>query len=278
MKKRILITGATSGIGKATAESLAALGHELVLACRNITLANDIKLSLETKYGIQVTIMHIDMSSFESIKSFVKKFNEQFAYLDVLINNAGAFYDKKHLSEDGFELTMAVNFLGQVLLTEGLLPTLKTEEKARIINICSKAAFSGKINVTESMFIDQAPNFKAYSASKLAQLMYTIYLANKLKDDHITVNAVHPGSVSTNIWKGDSLIMKLVGPMMKKKSDSADQAALTPVYLAVSPDVLYKTGKLYEKESHIMSLPHHKLSNDHIKELMGMTYKILDIN
>lgn len=278
MKKRILITGATSGIGKATAEALAALGHELVLACRNTSIAKTIKEKLETDYKVQVTVMAIDLSSFESIKAFVKSFNEQFAYLDVLINNAGGFYDKKHLSEDGYELTMAVNFLGQVILTEGLLPTLKTEEKARIINICSKAAFSGKLKVSETMFVDQAPNFKAYSASKLAQLMYTIYLANRLKDDHITVNAVHPGSVSTNIWKGDSLLMKMVGPMMKKKSDSAEHAALTPVYLAVSPDVLYKTGKLYEKEDHIMSLPHHKLSSDLIKELMDMTYKILEIN
>lgn len=277
MKKRILITGATSGIGLKTAEKLAGLGHDLILGCRNMIRAVEIKDHIKKTYNVGVTILEIDMASFDSIKTFVCEFNKHYAYLDVLINNAGAFFDKKHFSENGYEMTMAVNYLGQVLLTEGLLPALKTEENARIINICSKAAFSGKLNVSENMFISQAPNFKAYSASKLAQLMYTIYMANKLKDDHITVNAVHPGHVDTNIWKGDTLLMKVIAPMMKKKSDSADLAALTPVYLALSPDVQYKTGKMFEKESHIMALPNKKLMAKDIDVFMKLTYKILNL-
>lgn len=278
MKKRILITGATSGIGLKTAESLAEKGHELILACRNLELAESIRDRLISSYNNpKIDLVYLDLSSFKNIKKFIDDFNQEYAYLDVLINNAGAFFDKKHLSEDGYEKTMAVNFLGQVLLTEGLLPPLKTVEHARIINICSKAAFSGKLNLTETMFVDQAPNFKAYSASKLAQLMYTIELSDRLKDNHITVNAVHPGSVATGIWKGESLLMKLVSPMMMKKADLPEVAAQTPVYLATSPDVRYKTGEMYEKVDHVMTLPHHKLESKTIENLMALTYEILNI-
>jgi len=278
MKKRILITGATSGIGLKTAETLAEQGHELILACRNMELAESIRDELIQSFNNQkIDLMFLDLASFENIKDFIKDFNQKYAYLDVLINNAGAFFDKKHLSEDGYEKTMAVNFLGQVLLTEGLISPLKTVEHARIINICSKAAFSGKLKLTETMFVDQAPNFKAYSASKLAQLMYTIHLSSCLKEDHITVNAVHPGSVATGIWKGESLLMKLVSPMMKKKADLPEVAAQTPVYLATSPDVRYKTGEMYEKVDHVMTLPHHKLDPKIIEALMKLTHEILEI-
>lgn len=273
--KRVLITGTTSGLGKETALALAKEGHHIVMACRNMDKARALKESItSTTSNTNIDVMYLDLSSFESIMAFSKSFYDKYAYLDVLINNAGVFSDKHAYTEEGFEMTMGVNFVGQYFLTRLLIGALKIAHNASIINISSKAGFYGKLQIKPDVFKTHPHGFKAYSNSKQAQLMFTIYYAEQLKDLNISVNAVHPGSVATNIWTGKSLLMKIIGPINQKRYDRPEDACKTAVYLAGTND-LNETGKLFEKIDQIMTYPDRVNDENKIQELMVYTDELI---
>ncbi|OEF96356.1 SDR family NAD(P)-dependent oxidoreductase [Desulfuribacillus alkaliarsenatis] len=267
--KTIVITGATSGIGLEMTKQLAMKGHKLIMACRNLDKANQVKEKILKEYSeADIEILEIDMSSFASISSFAQNFTAKYNQLDVLINNAGVFCDKLATTKDGFEMTMGVNYLGPIVLTRMLLPTITKTPNALIINITSKSAFYGKIKLNSNMFSSKTHGFKAYSASKLAQIHFTIDLAEELKDTGVTVNAAYPGRVATNIWNGETFMMKLVAPIMNRRSISAEQGAKTGVYLAISPEVAGITGKMFDQEQKVVEYPPICLDKEIRKELM----------
>lgn len=251
--KLILITGATSGIGMEMARELAIKGNRIILACRNIEKTEKVKREIISDSNNEnVEIMRVDLSSLESIYKFEKDFYKKYDKLDVLINNAGVFCDKHMETVEGFEMTMGVNVIGTYYITKLLIRALKNVKTARIINISSKAALFGKISLKENYFEKHPHGFKAYSASKLAQILITIELSDTLKKEGITVNSVHPGKVATNIWKGDSLLMKIMGPINMKRYDSPKKAATTGVYLATSDEVNNVTGKFFENKDQLV--------------------------
>ena len=190
-RKTAVVTGANSGIGLVTAMELAVRGFNVIMVCRNLEKARLSAEIIKQETGADVNIMQADLASFASIRTFAKSYLERYDRLDILINNAGLFSDSRQQTEDGFELTMGVNYLGPYLLTRLLLPALFTAEKSRIINIVSGAGFYGKINLDDPF---HGPHgFRGYSASKLAQIWFTINLADELREKNILINGVSPG-------------------------------------------------------------------------------------
>lgn len=276
MNKIVIITGATSGIGLETTRELAKLGYHIVMACRNKRKAVLLKDEIISESGNEnIDVMEVDLSSFDSIRKFTEEYNEKYDRLDILINNAGLFSDTARKTIEGFELTMGVNYLGNYLITNLLLDSLKKAENSRIIFISSKAAYYGSLKLKENCFKNHAHGFKAYSASKLAITLYAIYLSETLKEFNITVNAVHPGQVATNIWKGDSLLMKIMGPINMRKYDSPVKAAVTGIYLASSEAVEGVTGKLFEEKDHIMKYNRKLLDRKLMVDLIEYTGKLI---
>ena len=247
--KTVLITGATSGVGLGMAKQISKMGHHLILACRNMDKAKKILDDLKKATpSLKVDILALDLADIASIKQFSSELNEKFDSIDVLINNAGVFVDSNQKKKDGYDMTMGVNFLAQVLLTRLMIPMLKRSEHARIINISSEAALFGSLKVKGDLFTKQNKGFLAYSKSKLAQILFNIDLAQELKASDIIVNAVHPGKVATNIWQGESLMMKIMGPINMKKYMSPDQAAKIGVAVAMDDEYSNVTGKFYRAE------------------------------
>ena len=277
-KRLIVITGTTSGLGLETAKQLAKMDVHLVLAVRNTSLAKEQADAMIRETGNEnIEVMSLDLSSFRSIEAFASLFTDKFDSLDVLINNAGVFCDTAKRTTEGFEMTMGVNFIGNYYLTKLLTDVIKKGDQPRIVNVASKAGYYGKINVKEGFMKNHSHGFPAYSASKLAQIWMTIYLAEELKEDHVTVNAVHPGQVATGIWKGDSLLMKLVAPINKRRYANPMDACATSVYLASSADVKDLTGKLFENKSQVMTYNDRILDQAKMHDLMAYTERLISM-
>lgn len=275
-RKVVVITGATSGIGLEMARKLAHSQCHVVMACRNMEKAVEVRdkiINPNGDYGVD--ILRIDMASLRSIRQFVEAFNCKYEKLDVLINNAGVFCDTLQWTSDGFEMTMGVNYLGPFLLTRLLSPILTRDSGARIINITSRAAFHGKLSLGENTFNSKTHGFKAYAASKLAQLLFTIDFAQEIKDSGVTVNAAYPGRVATNIWQGKTLLMKMVAPIMNRKSISASEGAETGVYLATSSKVADVTGAMFDREEVVEYSPVCE-DDDLRRRLMALTREAID--
>ena len=248
MRRRIIITGATSGIGLETFRALATKEYEIILGCRDTKKTENLVQEIITK-APDAAIHHfpLDLSSFSSIRAFSAFIHKEFKYIDVLFNNAGVFVDTAKKTHEGFEMTVGVNYLGNYLLTTLIIDILKKGHESQIINIGSRAALFGKFKYKPGFFQNHSHGFRAYSASKMMQLVMTLQLAGELANDGITVNAVHPGEVATNIWKGDSLIMKIAAPLQKKRLQAPKEGALPGLYLVTNKDLRKETGKFYEK-------------------------------
>ncbi|WP_350343909.1 SDR family oxidoreductase [Proteinivorax tanatarense] len=273
--KVVVITGATSGIGFEMAKELCTQGFKVVLACRNLDQGLKVQEEFNNLYAkVDVDVMEINLASFSSIKRFAKKFRTKYNKLHVLINNAGVFCDTAKKTEDGFEMTMGVNYLGTFFLTELLLPIIIKTADARIVNITSKSAFYGKLKVDDNMFYSNVYGFKAYYASKLAQIFYTIDLSERLKDKGVTVNAACPGRVATKIWNGKTLMMKFLSPIITKKGSSPKEGASTGIFLATSPRVKDITGKMFF-EKKVIDYSEVCLDNTIRREVVKLSYKVV---
>ena len=250
MKDKIcIVTGANSGVGKATAEQLVDLDAHVVMVVRNIDKGKAALAEIKEKTGKDsLELMICDFSSQKSIRSFASKFLEKYDRLDVLINNHGLMVDKKTLSEDNLELTFAVNHLGYFLLTNLLLDLLRKSAPARIINVSSGAfAATRKWPLQDYNWDNRRfSSFGAYSESKLYNIMFTYYLADKLKDDQITVNTYTPGFTRSNFGK-TNIIMKISNVLMAPMAKSPQKSAKTAIYLASSADLENITGKYFVK-------------------------------
>lgn len=258
MKGKIcVVTGSNSGIGRETALALANMGATVVMAVRNQERGQKARNEIVDRTGNNTTDMMIcDVSSKESIRNFAKTFTSKYDRLDVLINNAGAVFFKRQTTHDGFERTLAVDYLGPFLLTHELLPLLKSNAPSRIINVSSGLHKSGKVDLNDLQSEKSYSGMKVYSNAKLMLIMFTYTLARRLKGTGITVNAVLPGFVATNLGKGggslrQSIAFKLVRPMQI----SAKRGAETSVYLASSDEVKNVTGKCFAKKEETKTSP-----------------------
>jgi NAD(P)-dependent dehydrogenase (short-subunit alcohol dehydrogenase family) len=249
--KVIVITGANAGIGKETTRALALKEATIVMACRNLDKARPVCEMIKDESGnLNIEVMHLDLAWLDSIRIFADQFMAKYRHLDVLINNAGTFSMKREETRDGFENTMGVNYLGPFLLTNLLLPVIKTTPNARIINLGSDAHYSGEINIDDLQNKKAYFGFKAYANSRLATVFFTQDLAERLAGTSITVNALHPGHVATgiwNLWPECKRIQSLLNKILKYFMISPEQGAQTSIYLATSDDIEGVTGKYFDR-------------------------------
>jgi NAD(P)-dependent dehydrogenase (short-subunit alcohol dehydrogenase family) len=274
-----IVTGSNSGIGKETALALANMGATVVMVVRNRERGEEARAEIVKETGSDaVRVMICDVSSMDSIRQFAKEFQSVYHTLDVLINNAGAFFSKRQTAVDGFERTLAVNYLGPFLLTHELLPLLKSSAPSRIINVGSGLANSGKVPFDDLQYQKKYNGMKAYANSKLMLTMYTYELARHLEESGVTVNVLEPGFVATNLGRNSgSLLLSLGYRMMRPIQISAKKGAETSVYLASAPEVESVTGKCFSKLRETETSP---VSHDQQvqRRLWGATMELLGLN
>ncbi len=198
--KICVVTGATSGVGYETAKRLAQGGAHLVIVCRNCDKASGIKQELEAAFGTQVDVIQADFCRLAEVRQAAAEILANYPRVDVLINNAGLHNTRRRLTEDGIELTFAVNHIASFLLTRLLLPRMIESAPSRIIQINSEGHRFGGLDLNDLNWDKRKfKGLKAYGASKNAQLMTVWELAEQLKGTGVTINAVHPGEVKSNI-------------------------------------------------------------------------------
>ena len=245
--KICLVTGGTNGIGKATAQALAQMGATVVIVGRDAQKAAQVSKEIQAATGNQnVDWLLADLSSQQDIRRLVAEFKSKYSQLHVLINNAGGTFMTRQLSVDGIEMTFALNHLAYFLLTNLLLDTIKASAPARIINVSSDAHSGGKIEFDNLQGERSYSGIGPYGNSKLANILFTTELARRLEGTGVTVNALHPGLVSTGFGKNNpGLLMKIMGVVIPLIARSPEKGAETSIYLVSSPEVQSITGKYF---------------------------------
>lgn len=243
--KHILITGATSGIGKAAAMELARRGAKVVITYRDRERGeNALREIRELTGNREAAKIRLDLASLTSVREMVSKYRERFERLDVLINNAGGYFGYRKFTEEGYEYTFGVNHLGHFLLTN-LLRELLISGRARIINVSSQAQMAGHIHFDDLMLENRFSGFRAYAQAKMANIIFTYELDRRWGNEGITANAMHPGAVATNFGKESRPLFRGLIRMGKPFLKSPEKGARTIVYLASSPGVEGISGKYF---------------------------------
>jgi retinol dehydrogenase 14 len=252
--KVCLITGTTSGIGKATAMGLASMGASVVMVGRDRGRGEAVMADIKEKStNSSVDLMLADLSSQEQIRRLADDFKEAYPRLDVLINNAGVIRSERITSADGIEATFAVNYLAYFLLTNLLIDVLKASAPSRIVNIASGEQRNGTIDFDDLQGEKGYKGAKAYSQSKVATVLFTYELARRLEGNSVSANCLHPGVVGTNLGSGVSgvfgFMVRAMTPLMK----SPEKGAETSIYLASSKEVESLSGGYFVKKAEARS-------------------------
>ena len=247
--KTVLITGANSGIGFEASVAIARLGAELVMVARDRRRGEDALAAVRARSAsAAVSLLLCDMASLASVRRLAAEYRARHARLDVLVNNAGSVNDQRQTTEDGVERTFAANYLGSFLLTNLLLDLLKASAPARVINVSSIGHRQGTLDFDNLHFQHGGYSVMgAYGRSKLAQILFTRELAERLKGTGVTVTAVHPGAVGTNIWSHAPWFVRPVFAVLRHFMLSSSAGAEPVVRLATSADVEGQTGGYYER-------------------------------
>jgi NAD(P)-dependent dehydrogenase (short-subunit alcohol dehydrogenase family) len=249
--KVCLITGANSGIGKATALGLAQMGATVVMVCRDRARGEEAQREIKMKSGNDaVDLLIADLSSQQAIRQLADTIQQRYPHLHVLINNAGADFTQRQESVDGVEMTFAVNYLAPFLLTNLLLDVLKNSAPSRIINVDSDNHRFVRLDMQDLQLKRRYGFLRAYGRSKLALLLFTYELARQLQGTGLTVNALEPGPTSTGFGrKGAGPVARLLLKVASALFRSPEQGAQTSIYLASSPAVEMITGKYFVKST-----------------------------
>lgn len=280
MKDKIcLITGFTSGIGKATAFGLAEKGTELILICRDKAMGEEVIKEIKIKTGNSNLNLYVcDLSLQKDIRRVVSEIKAHHPVIDVMINNAGGINGTRELTEDGNEITFAVNHLAYFMLTLLLLDNVKTSSYARIINVASDAHQFSKLDFDDLNSKNSYNPMKVYGTTKLANIMFTYELARRLAGTEISVNCMHPGGVNTNFgknMKGIAGAYFRLSPFSRKPEKGAE----TVIWLASTPDVEGVSGKYFmdkkEKKSNSFSYDKDEQKKlwEESEKMTGITFK-----
>ncbi len=227
-----LVTGATDGIGKQTAQELASRGATVLVHGRSEARATDAVKALgpgdfQPVWG--------DLSSLKDVAALADRVLAKHPVIDVLLNNAGVFMKERKLTADGFETTMAVNHFGHFVLTHRLLPALKAARQGRVVHVSSMAHMRGGIDLADLTFERDFTGYGAYSASKLANVLFSNALAQRLKGTKVTSNALHPGVIKT----------KLLKTGFGSGGASLQSGAVTSVYCSTAPELARVSGEYF---------------------------------
>ena len=242
--KVALITGGTGGIGKAAATALAGLGAEVVVVGRDEERGEAAVAEIREKSGNDgVSPLLADLSVQVEVRKLAEEFRERHDRLDVLVNNAGLVLSERNETPDGIEAQFAINHLAPFLLTNLLSDLLKKSAPSRVVTVSSEAQRWGKLDFDDLQSKKRYRGFPVYGLTKLANVMFTFELAERLKGTGVTANCMHPGTVNTGFAQNNrgpaALAFRLFKPFMR----SPEQGADTLVYLAASPAVEGMTGK-----------------------------------
>lgn len=250
-----MVTGANSGIGKATALALAKRGATVVMVCRDTKRGEAAKQAIIQKTGnSNVDLLIADLSSQHSIRSLMKTFGQHYKRLDVLINNAGVYLPERQTTDNGLEKTLAVNYLAPFLLSHLLLPMLKRSAPSRILNVAGSYHRFGKIHFEDMQFVEDYRAGAANNQTQLARVLFTYELARRLEGTGVTVNCLHPGSVRTNIQRHmPQLAQNLLQMMPRAMTISPEKAAERILYVALSLEVEGVTGKYFVNKRPVAS-------------------------
>jgi NAD(P)-dependent dehydrogenase (short-subunit alcohol dehydrogenase family) len=242
--KRIVITGATNGIGLAAAEVLARDGGSVAIVGRNAIRARIAAAQIRSKAGSGATVdtLIADLSSQAAVRGLASEALARYPKIDILINNAGAMHTARQVTEDGIELTWAVNHLAPFLLTTLLLDRLKASAPSRVITTGSEAHHGAHIPFDDLNAEKSYRGFGRYKESKLANILFTSELARRLERTGVTAYCFHPGLVASGFNRNNGLVMNLAMAMLWPLARSAEKGAETLVWLANAPDVELTNG------------------------------------
>jgi len=251
--RTVVVTGATSGIGKATALGLAAMGARIAITGRDADRAESVAGKIRAAGG-QADVFIADLSSQAEVRSLADELLRDLPRIDVLVNNVGGYWDTRHVTVDGLEHTFAVNHLAPFLLTNLLLDRLRQSAPARVVTVASNAQSMGSIEFDDLQDERSYSGPRAYNQSKLANVMFTYELARRLKGNAVTANALHPGLVSTSFGAEDpSVIQRLVVPFVRPFMKEPAQGAITSIHVASAPDLERVSGLFFTKSKPIKS-------------------------
>ena len=244
--KVCLITGATNGIGEEAAKELNKMGAEIVFVARNEEKGEQLKAQLKEATGKESTMILANLSSQAEVKSAAEKFLSMEKPLDILLNNAGIMNRERSITEDGLEEVFSVNHLAYFTFTLMLIDKLKSTEGSRVVNVASGAhQFVKEMNFGDLQSEKVFKPMQVYGQSKLANILFTKSLANKLADHGVTVNCLHPGFVSTGIGSNNKGIWNILMSLARPFARKTDKGAETSVYLCSSPEVKDISGEYF---------------------------------
>jgi retinol dehydrogenase-12 len=241
-----LITGATDGIGKVTATELARTGYSVVLAARDEAKAASVTSEIVASTGNRdVAYLTADLRSLAQLCRLAEAFTARYPRLDVLINNAGVVMPQRVLTQDGYETTFQVNYLAQFYLTQLLLNELQKSPQGRVVNLTSSVYRAGRFDPDNLQGERRFSTIRAYAASKLCVLLFTVELAHRLRPTRVTANAAHPGIVRTPMMRGAEGALRAISLAALPFSRSPQQGAATSLFLAGSPDAARASGQYF---------------------------------
>jgi NAD(P)-dependent dehydrogenase (short-subunit alcohol dehydrogenase family) len=255
--KICLVTGGTAGIGYYTALEIARMGATLIIIGRDRQKCISAVEAMRSETGNPaVDYLLADLASQVEIRAVAEQFLARHAHLDVLVNNAGAFFLRRKLSVDGIEMTLAVNHLAYFLLTNLLLEALQASPSARVVNVSSGSHVHAQLDLNDLQMRKFYNPLNAYARSKLANILFSYELARRMAGTHVTSNALSPGMVATEIWKKvNPWLTPLIYPLIRLIGQAPLQGAQTGIYLATFPEVEGVTGKYYADKRSIRSSP-----------------------
>ena len=247
MKGKVcVVTGATSGIGKAAATALARLGATVVLVGRDRGRASAAATEIGSGSALPPKVEIADFATMEQVRSLAERLGA-LERIDVLVNNAGLMLSERRSSPDGFEYVFAVNHLAPFLLTNLLLPKLTASAPARVVTVTSDAHTGARLDLDDPHLEREWASWRSYANSKLANILFTRELARRLDGTGVTANCAHPGIVRTRLFREGKPLTRLGVSLARPFFASPGRGADTIVYLASSPDVTGQTGGYYVK-------------------------------
>jgi retinol dehydrogenase 14 len=242
----VLVTGATGGIGRATALGLATMGARLAITGRDHGRTERAAREIRAAGSGRVDIFVADLSSQSQVRRLAEEVLRTLSRVDVLVNNVGGYWNTRHVTADGLERTFAVNHLVPFLLTNLLLDRLRQSAPARVVTVASNAQAMGRIDFDDLQCERSYSGARAYNQSKLANVLFTYELSRRLEGSGVTANALHPGVVSTSFGAEDpGRVQRLFVPYTRPFMKTPAQGAATSIHLASAPELATVTGRYF---------------------------------